>query len=343
MLLLSIESSCDETAASVVRDGRTVLSSIVASQVKVHAEYGGVVPEIASRKHLESITVVIEEALRNASVSLADLEGVVVTRGPGLAGALLVGISVAKAMAFALRIPLVGVNHIEGHLGAIFLERSVKFPFLALAVSGGHTHLYRVDGIGRYATLGQTLDDAAGEAFDKVAKLLGLPYPGGVEIDRLAATGNPDRISFPRPLLHDGSFNFSFSGLKTAVLSHLRKHPLSDNGSDLRNLCASFQKAVCDVLVTKTAHAAEFTGIDKIVVAGGVACNSALREEMELMTRERGIELFIPSPQLCSDNAAMMAVPGDFYLSRGIHDDLSLDALPNWPLDRIAERLKGVV
>ncbi len=335
MLLLTIESSCDETAAAVVRDGRTVLSSIVASQVKDHAVYGGVVPEIASRKHLETIPVVIDEALRTASVSLENIEGIAVTRGPGLAGALLVGVAVAKAIAFARRLPIVGVNHIEGHIAAILLEREVAFPYVALAVSGGHTHLYRVDGIGRYTILGQTRDDAAGEAFDKVAKLLGLPYPGGVEIDRLAAEGDPHRISFPRPLLHDGSFNFSFSGLKTAVLNHVRKNPPQGDEQYLRDLCASFQAAACDVLVAKTLLAAETEGIGRVVVAGGVACNSSLRAEMAREAAARGIDLAIPSPSLCGDNAAMLAVPGDFYLSRGITDGLSLDATAVWPLDTI--------
>lgn len=322
----------------MVRDGRTVLSNVVASQVKDHAVYGGVVPEIASRKHLEAIPLVIGEALRDAAVSMDAIEGVVVTQGPGLAGALLVGISVAKAVAYARRLPIVGVNHIEGHICAIFLERPVEFPFVALAVSGGHTHLYRVDGIGRYAILGQTLDDAAGEAFDKVAKLLGLSYPGGVEIDRLAAAGDPERIAFPRPLLHDGSFNFSFSGLKTAVLTHLRKHPLPAGDEALQDLCASFQRAVCDVLVAKTFQAAEAAGVERVVVAGGVACNSALRREMAAAAARRGMELAIPSPVLCSDNAAMLAVAGDFYLSRGILGDLSLDALVTWPLDAINVR-----
>jgi len=341
MLLLTIETSCDETAAAVVRDGRQALSSIVASQVKDHAVYGGVVPEIASRKHLETITVVIEEALRVASVNLDAIEGIAVTQGPGLAGALLVGISVAKAMAFARQIPMVGVNHIEGHLAAIFLERPVAFPFVALVVSGGHTHLYRVDGFGRYVTLGQTRDDAAGEAFDKVAKLLGLPYPGGVEVDRLAANGNPLAIALPRPLLHDGTYNFSFSGLKTAVLNFLKKNPASAGTWRTEDLCASFQRAACDVLVAKTLLAAESAGIGRVVVAGGVACNSELRHAMAREAAERGIELFIPSPSLCSDNAAMLAVPGDFYLSRGIRGELGLDAKVSWPLDQLAARLAG--
>lgn len=339
MLLLTIETSCDETAAAVVRDGRTVLSSVVSSQIATHAEYGGVVPEIASRMHLETISPVVEEALALSGTSFADLDGIAVTQGPGLAGALLVGIATAKAMSYACGLPLVGVNHIEGHLLAGFLERPVELPFLALVVSGGHTHLYRVDGIGRYQTLGHTLDDAAGEAFDKVAKLVGLPYPGGVQIDRLARGGDPHAVSLPRPLLHDGSFNFSFSGLKTAVLNHVRKYPEVCRGSLLENLCASFQAAVCDVLVSKTALAVRETGIKRVVVAGGVACNSALRRDMGRMADEHGIELYIPSPGLCADNAAMLAVAGDFYLSSGVMSGFELDALPVWALDTLAERL----
>jgi N6-L-threonylcarbamoyladenine synthase len=339
MLLLALESSCDETAASVVRDGRTVLSNVIASQISVHAEYGGVVPEIASRKHLESVSLVVEQALRDADVSLSDLEGIAVTQGPGLAGALLVGISVAKGLSFGRQIPLVGVNHIEGHLLAVFLETPVEFPFIALAVSGGHSHLYRVDGIGRYTTLGQTVDDAAGEAFDKVAKLIGLPYPGGVAIDRLAASGDPKAIKFPRPLMNDGSYNFSFSGLKTAVLTHVTKFPEA-KGAGVNDLAASFQAAVCDVLTRKTAAAVEATGIKRVVVAGGVACNSALRLSMARFAAEKGVELSIPSPLLCSDNAAMIAVPGDFYLNSGFRSGFDLDALPVWPLDRLAVRLK---
>jgi len=340
MLLLALESSCDETAAAVVRDGRTVLSNIVASQISIHAEYGGVVPEIASRQHLEAVSIVVEQALREAGVSLAEVEGVAVTQGPGLAGALLVGISAAKGLSFGRSIPLVGVNHIEGHLLAVFLERPVEFPFIALAVSGGHSHLYRVDGVGRYQTLGQTVDDAAGEAFDKVAKLIGLPYPGGVAIDRLAATGDPQAIKFPRPLLHDGTFNFSFSGLKTAVLTHVNKHPEA-RGEGINDLAASFQEAVCDVLTRKTAAAIAQTGIKRLVVAGGVACNSGLRRSMARFAGENGVELFIPSPGLCADNAAMIAVPGDFYLSAGYRSGFDLDALPVWPLDRLAARFTG--
>ncbi|MCM0083228.1 tRNA (adenosine(37)-N6)-threonylcarbamoyltransferase complex transferase subunit TsaD [Geomonas sp. Red32] len=341
MLLLSLESSCDETAAAVVKDGRTILSSVVASQIAVHAEYGGVVPEIASRQHLEAVSLVVEQALDKAGVAPSQLEGIAVTQGPGLAGALLVGISAAKGLSLGLGVPLVGVNHIEGHLLAVFLEQPVEFPFIALAVSGGHSHLYRVDGVGRYTTLGQTVDDAAGEAFDKVAKLIGLPYPGGVAIDRLAAEGDPKAIKFPRPLLHDGTFNFSFSGLKTAVLTHLQKHPEA-RGAGLNDLAASFQEAVCEVLTKKTAAAVAATGIKRLVVAGGVACNSGLRRSMRLFADKNGVELSIAKPALCADNAAMIAVPGDFYLQHGITSGFDLDALPVWPLDRLAARLGEV-
>jgi tRNA N6-adenosine threonylcarbamoyltransferase len=342
MLVLAIESSCDETAAAVVRDGREILSNVIASQVKDHAVFGGVVPEIASRKHLEAIVPVIGEALNSAGVTLADIQGIAVTQGPGLAGALLVGIATAKAVAYVRRLPIISVNHIEGHLFAPFLEQPVTFPFLALVVSGGHTHLYRVEGVGRYTTLGQTLDDAAGEAFDKVAKLLGLPYPGGVLIDSLAAEGNPEAIQFPRPLSHDGTFNFSFSGLKTAVLTHLKKHPEVQEGQPLKDLCASFQAAVCDVLVRKTAAAIDATRLTRVVVAGGVACNSGLRSAMEQLARKHSLELHIPTPLLCSDNAAMNAVPGDYYLENGITSGFDFDALPVWPLDEMAARLEVV-
>jgi N6-L-threonylcarbamoyladenine synthase len=336
MLLLCIESSCDETAAAVVRDGRQMLSSIVASQVEVHARYGGVVPELASRRHLEAVTVVIEEALARAGVGLEEIEGIAVTRGPGLVGALLVGLSVAKAIAFARDLPLVGVHHMEGHILAPLLEQEIAFPYLALAVSGGHTHLYRVDGIGRYRTLGRTLDDAAGEAFDKVAKLLGLPYPGGVVIDRLAAEGNPAAIDFPRPLLHQENLDFSFSGIKTAVLNYVRGRPGPIEGDHLRDLAASFQAAVVDVLCRKTLRGAAASGLERIVVAGGVACNSGLRARFRALCAEQGLSVHFPSPALCGDNAAMLAVAADAYLAAGRRAGLGLNALATWPLDRVA-------
>jgi N6-L-threonylcarbamoyladenine synthase len=334
MLLLTLESSCDETAAAVVRDGRQILSSIVASQVDVHARYGGVVPELASRRHVEAISVVVEEALAGAGVALSAIEGIAVTRGPGLIGALLVGLSVAKAIAFARGIPLVGVHHMEGHILAVQLETPVAYPYLALAVSGGHTHLYRVDGVGRYHTLGRTLDDAAGEAFDKVAKLVGLPYPGGVQIDRLAALGNPQAIHFPRPLLHQDNLDFSFSGMKTAVLNFVKKQPVPLADELLRDLAASFQAAVVDVLCQKTLKAARLHGLERVVVAGGVACNSGLRSRFRTLGAEAGVSVHFPSPALCGDNAAMLAVAGDAYLAAGHHGCLDLNALASWPLDQ---------
>jgi len=340
MLLLSIETSCDETAAAVVKDGRKILSSVVASQVDIHALYGGVVPEIASRKHLESILLVIDRALTDAGVTLAEIEGLAVTRGPGLIGALLIGVSVAKGLALGRQLPLVGVNHIESHLLAILLEKEVAFPFVALTVSGGHTHLYEVNGVGDYRTLGQTIDDAAGEAFDKVAKLFGIPYPGGAVIDRLATDGNPKAVNFPRPLLHDGSLNFSFSGLKTSVMTYLKRNPLSSGQEELPDLCASFQAAVAELLVAKSAEAVRRIGCKRLVVAGGVACNSGLRKAMQIFSQKSDTEIFFPSPSLCADNAAMIAVPGDYYLSRGLCS-LDFDAVPSWPLDQISAQLKG--
>ena len=337
MLLLSIETSCDETAAAVVRDGRVILSSVVSSQIAIHAEYGGVVPEIASRKHLEMICPVISQALREADVGLAAIEGIVVTRGPGLSGALLVGLSVAKAVAFSCGIPFVGLHHIEGHIFASFLEQAVEFPFLALVVSGGHTHLYHVEGVGRYTTLGRTIDDAAGEAFDKSAKIMGLEYPGGAKIDALAQTGDGTAVRLPRPMINDNSLKFSFSGLKTALLQHVAKHPVSIPGQAASDLCASFQQAVCDVLESKTRAALKQTGAARLVVAGGVACNSGVRSTMARLAREEGLELHIPSPALCGDNAAMLAVPGDYYLEHGLVSAPDLDVTATWEMDRIKE------
>jgi len=337
MLVLAIETSCDETAAAVVRDGREILSSVVSSQVAIHAEYGGVVPEIASRKHLEMIAPVIRQALREASLTLEGIGGVAVTRGPGLSGALLVGLSVAKAIACARGIPFVGIHHIEGHLFAPFLEQPVEFPFLALVVSGGHTSLYLVEGVGRYRTLGRTLDDAAGEAYDKSAKIIGLPYPGGSRIDAMARQGDPAAVPLPRPLIGDGGLNFSFSGLKTAMLNRIAKHPVAVPSREADDLCASFQEAVCDVLVSKSAAALNRTGAKRLVVAGGVACNSGLRQRMQALASEMGIELSIPAPSLCGDNAAMLAVPGDYYLERGAVSPLTMDVTATWDMERIGD------
>lgn len=341
MLILCIESSCDETAAAVVRDGREVLSNVVASQIDVHSRYGGVVPELASRKHVEAISVVINEALQTAGVELSQIEGVGVTRGPGLVGALLVGLSTAKAIAWARQLPLAAVHHMEGHILAPLLEGDLAFPFLALAVSGGHTHLYRVDGIGQYKILGQTLDDAAGEAYDKVAKLIGLGYPGGAVLDRLAAQGNPRAIDFPRPMLHKPGFDFSFSGIKTAVLNYVQAQPSPLSDAQIADLAASFQEAVVEVLTRKTLRAAEAEGLQRIVVAGGVACNSGLRARFTRLAEEKGLTVRFPSPALCGDNAAMLGVPADYYLSQGRLADSRVNAIASWPLDRI-DGLPGV-
>ncbi|HEY3308951.1 MAG TPA: tRNA (adenosine(37)-N6)-threonylcarbamoyltransferase complex transferase subunit TsaD [Desulfuromonadaceae bacterium] len=337
MLLLTIETSCDETAAAVVADGRVIRSSVVSSQVAIHAEYGGVVPEIASRKHLEMISPVITQALRDAAVELSAIEGIAVTRGPGLSGALLVGLCSAKAIAFSRGIPFVGVHHIEGHLLAVLLEQQVDFPFVALVVSGGHSHLYLVEGIGRYRTLGRTLDDAAGEAYDKSAKIMGLDYPGGARIDAMAQEGDGKVVRLPRPLINDGSLNFSFSGLKTAMFQHLSKNPVTLPSQAANDLCASFQEAVCDVLVAKTEQALQQTGLTRLVVAGGVACNSGLRRHMQQMAQKKGIQLHIPSPALCGDNAAMLGVPGNYYLENGRASQPALDVTATWELDRVGE------
>ncbi len=339
MVLLCLESSCDETSAAVVRDGREALSNVIASQVDVHRRYGGVVPELASRRHLEAILPVVREALDKAGVGLDQIEGVAVTRGPGLVGALLVALSAGKAIAYARRLPLVGVHHIEGHLHAIQLEQKVAYPYLALAVSGGHTHLYRVNGVGDYEVLGMTLDDAAGEAFDKVAKLLGLGYPGGIEVDRLARGGDPKAFEFPRPMLHSGDLRFSFSGLKTAVSQTVAGLPSPPEGAILNDLCASFQAAVVEVLVRKTLSAARVHATHRLVICGGVACNSALREAFRLEGEAAGIEVHVPSPLLCSDNAAMLGVPAESYLRAGCRNALDVNAVASWPLDQAGREI----
>ncbi|SEA15715.1 O-sialoglycoprotein endopeptidase [Desulfuromusa kysingii] len=335
MLLLALESSCDETAAAVVKDGRHVLSNIISSQVDLHAVYGGVVPELASRRHLEVINPLVEDALNKAQIQPQDLQGVVVTRGPGLVGALLVGVSFAKAYAYALNIPVLGVHHIEGHIQAVQLEQKVEYPFLALAVSGGHTHLYRVDGIGRYQLLGRTVDDAAGEAFDKVAKMLGLGYPGGPVIDKLAATDDDGGIVFPRPMLKKDNFNFSFSGMKTAVLNYLHTLEVAPDEVTTRQIACAFQTAVVDVLTQKAMRAAKAENLNRIVVAGGVACNSGLRKKFLTLEKSSDIRVYFPSPIFCADNAAMLAVAGDYYLAHGSFSGLDLNAVSNWPLEQV--------
>lgn len=335
MLLLTLESSCDETAAAVVRDGRTILSNLISSQVDLHALYGGVVPELASRRHLEVINPLVQEALQRAGVAPADLEGVAVTCGPGLTGALLVGVSFAKAYAYALGIPFIGVHHIEAHVQAIQLETPVDYPFLGAAVSGGHTHLYRIGGIGDYRLLGRTVDDAAGEAFDKVAKMLDLGYPGGPVIDKLATANDDGGIRFPRPLLNRDNFDFSFSGMKTAVLNHIRRLPEPPDETQKQQIACAFQRAAVDVLTQKILRAAEHENLERIVVAGGVACNSGLRKRFAELTANSKTSVYFPSPILCADNAAMLAVAADYYLSRGKSSGLDLNAVSSWPLEQV--------
>jgi N6-L-threonylcarbamoyladenine synthase len=334
MYVLGIETSCDETAAAVLGDGKLLLSNVIASQVDLHKIYGGVVPEIASRKHMEMIIPVICEALNDASVTLSDIEGIAVTRGPGLVGSLLVGLSAAKAIAFALKIPFVGVNHLAGHVASIFLSPDrPEFPLVALVVSGGHTNIYLMKDFQDFTVLGQTRDDAAGEAFDKAAKLLNMGYPGGVIIDRLAKKGNRKRIEFPRAMRD--SLDFSFSGLKTSLLVYIRKRecPLSED--ELPDVAASYQEAIIDVLVEKTLKAAEIHSISRIVVCGGVAANSRLRERFAEESRLKGFHVYIPPPIFCTDNAAMIAVVGEHLLTRGLKDSLNLNAVSRWPLDSL--------
>ena len=336
MLVLAIETSCDDTGAAVILDGRKILSNVVSSQVSIHQKYGGVVPELASRRHIESIVPIVTEALEMGKVTLRDIDGIAVTQGPGLVGSLLVGLSFAKSLSFVTGLPFIGVNHIEAHLSAIFLEEAhPKFPFVGLVVSGGHTSLFRVDGFGKYKRLGQTRDDAAGEAFDKVAKLLSLGYPGGPVIDELSKSSNPKAIRFPRPTLGKNSLDFSFSGLKTAVVNYVKSHPEPAGGYSeelIRDIVSSFQEAVVDVLVKKTLQAAQHQGLRRIVLSGGVAANRRLRERIKEEASQQKVKVYIPSPSFCTDNAAMVGVVGYEYLKRGIRSPLSLNAFSNLPL-----------
>ena len=333
IVILGIESSCDETAASVVRNGREVLSNVISSQIALHTLYGGVVPEIASRKHIEKINVVIEEALAEAHMTLDDIDAIGVTYGPGLVGALLVGVSEAKAIAYAKNLPLIGVHHIEGHISANYIEnKDLEPPFACLVVSGGHTHLVIVKDYGKYEIVGRTRDDAAGEAFDKVARAIGLGYPGGPKIDKVSKEGNPNAIAFPRAKVADSAYDFSFSGLKSAVLNYL-------NGCKMKNIpivqadvAASFQKAVVDVLVEHAMHAVEEYGFKKFAIAGGVASNSALRSAMEEACKKRGVAFYHPSPILCTDNAAMIGAAAYYEYLAVTRSGWDLNAVPNLKL-----------
>lgn len=332
-LILGIESSCDETAAAVVKGGRTVLSNVISSQIDIHTLYGGVVPEIASRKHTERINQVIRHALSDAHVTLSDIDAIAVTYGPGLVGALLVGVAEAKAISFATGIDLVGVHHIEGHICANYIEHAdLEPPFLSLVVSGGHTHLVNVTGYGEYEILGRTRDDAAGEAFDKVARAIGLGYPGGPKIDKVAKEGDPDAIAFPRAHVNASAYDFSFSGLKSAVLNYLNSCEMKGEQIVVADVAASFQKAVVDVLVENSMLACREHGAKKFALAGGVASNSALRKAMQEACDREGIGFYMPSPIFCTDNAAMIAVAGYYEYEKGVRSGLDLNAVPNLPL-----------
>ena len=336
VLILAIESSCDETASAVVKNGREVLSNVISSQIALHTLYGGVVPEIASRKHIEKINEVIQEALDQAGVKLSEIDAIGVTYGPGLVGALLVGVAEAKAISYAAGIPLVGVHHIEGHISANYIAcKELEPPFICLVVSGGHTHLVVVRDYGKYEIIGKTRDVAAGEAFDKVARAIGLGYPGGPKIDRLAKEGNPDAIHFPRAKVEDAPYDFSFSGVKSAVLNYLNGCHMKGEPVVEADVAASFQKAVCDVLVEHAVQAVKDYGIPKLALAGGVASNSALREAMKAACEKEGVSFYYPSPILCTDNAAMIGAAAYYEYINGVRSGLDLNAVPNL---RLGER-----
>ena len=329
VLILAIETSCDETAASVVKDGREVLSNVIYTQIALHTQFGGVVPEIASRKHIEKINQVIEQALKDAGVTLEDITAVAVTYGPGLVGALLVGVAEAKAISFAAGLPLVGVHHISGHISANYIEhRDLEPPFVCLVVSGGHSHLVVVKDYGEYEIIGRTRDDAAGEAFDKVARAIGLGYPGGPKIDQLSGEGNPEAIPFPRAKVAENEYDFSFSGLKSAVLNYLNSCRMKGETVNQADVAASFQKAVIDVLVEHSLHAVKAYGYDKFAIAGGVASNSSLRKVFEEECEKRAIRFYHPSPVYCTDNAAMIGVAGYYEYRKGVRHGYDLNAVP---------------
>jgi len=334
ILILAIETSCDETSAAVVRNGREVLSNIISSQIDIHKRFGGVVPEVASRKHLENISPVIDEALLSAGAALKDLDAIAATCGPGLVGALLIGLTTAKAIAFSSSLPFIGVNHIEGHIAASYIEHNeLEPPFTCLVASGGHSHIVNVVGYTSYEVLGRTRDHAAGEAFDKIARALGLGYPGGPLLDKLAASGNREAIDFPRAFLEEGSYDFSFSGLKSAVLNYLNSKRMKNEEVNPADVAASFQEAVTDVLSAKLIKAALDKKSEYAVLAGGVASNSRLRELLKQRGEQAGIKVIYPSPVLCTDNAAMIGCAAYYRYINGSRSDFTLNAMPNLSLE----------
>ncbi len=332
--ILAIETSCDETSAAVVRNGREVLSNIISSQIDTHKKFGGVVPEVASRKHLENISPVIDEALQSAGVEMKDIDAVAATCGPGLVGALLIGLTTAKAIAFSCSLPFIGVNHIEGHIAANYIEHiDLEPPFTCLVASGGHSHIVNVVGYTEYEVMGRTRDDAAGEAFDKIARALGLGYPGGPLLDKLAASGNREAIDFPRAFLEEGSYDFSFSGLKSAVLNYLNSKKMKNEAINPADVAASFQEAVTDVLSAKIVKAALDKKSEYAALAGGVASNSRLRELLKQRGEQAGIKVIYPSPVLCTDNAAMIGCAAYYRYINGARSDFTLNAIPNLSLE----------
>jgi N6-L-threonylcarbamoyladenine synthase len=327
MLILGIDTSCDDTSAAIVEDGGKIISNIVSNQDEIHEKYGGIVPELASRRHIEMIWPVVREAMNKANASFRDISAIAVSHGPGLIGSLLVGVCFAKSLSFVNKIPLIAINHLEGHMLSIFLEATPEFPFVALVVSGGHTNIYIVNGFGRYTEVGRSRDDAAGEAFDKVSKLLGFGYPGGPVIDALSLKGDPSAINFPRASIR-GCYDFSFSGLKTAVLNYIKKNPQTPR----EDIAASFQSAVVDVLTDRAVEVATKKGINRIVLSGGVSANSALRKKIKLVAEEKEIDVLLPSPHLCTDNAAMISLAAFHHFINGNIADLSLNPKAYMPL-----------
>lgn len=332
--IMAIESSCDETSVAVVKNGREIISNVISSQIDMHKKFGGVVPEVASRMHLEVINNIVREALEEAKLSMADIDAIAVTKGPGLVGALLVGISEAKALSYACKKPLVGVNHMKGHICAAFItHEELEPPFICLLVSGGHTYLVHVKDYNNMEVIGKTIDDACGEAYDKVARCLGMNYPGGPEVERLAKLGNDKSIDFPRVMLDKNSYNFSFSGLKTAVLNYLNSKKQKNEEISKEDVCASFQRAVFDVLIFKTEKLMKEKKLDTLVVSGGVSANNTLREEINKMCEKNGFKSYFPDKILCTDNAAMIASSGYYEYISGVRSDLTLNVEPNLELE----------